>query len=65
MNNQEIMDAIANAFSNLADLNQQLYDFWISALYDEQDEMIMERWNERNLKLMEEDVMMQQLVAND
>lgn len=61
MNQTEINEAINNAFANLADTNAMLYDYWISELYDIQndDEMIVSAWNEENLSLMEKDVMMQ------
>lgn len=52
-------DAIANAFSNLSECNQMLYDFWISELYDENGDFIIEKWNDETLKKMEDDVMQQ------
>ena len=53
----EVGDAISLAFYNLSQRNQMLYDYWLSELYDENGEMILEAWNESNLKLMEDDVM--------
>ena len=53
----EVGDAISLAFYNLSQHNQMLYDYWLSELYDENGEMILEAWNESNLKLMEDDVM--------
>lgn len=52
-----INEAISNAFSNLADLAPQVYDYWITELYTEDGDMITEEWNESNLNLMEKDVM--------
>lgn len=59
MTQTEINDAISLAFYNLSRYNQTLYDYWLFGLYDEEGEMIMSQWNERNLKLMEDDVMNQ------
>jgi hypothetical protein len=56
MNN---FDAISRAFANLAESNQMLYDYWISELYDENDDLIIEKWNDETLKKMEDDVMQQ------
>lgn len=61
----EITDAIAAAFSNLSELSAQVYDYWISELYDENDDLIEENWNERTLKLMEDDVMNLSLLNED
>jgi hypothetical protein len=59
MNTTEINDAISAAFSNLADLNQQLYDFWICELYDDEGDLVEEMWTEETVMEMEKDVMMQ------
>lgn len=56
---------IESAFNNLSDLNGQVYDYWLSVLFDENDEMILSEWNERNLKLMEDDVMNLTLTDED
>lgn len=56
----EINEAIAVAFDNLSKLNTQVYDYWISELYDVNVDfgtMIPEMWNERTLYEMEKDVM--------
>lgn len=60
MTQMQINDAISNAFANLADLNASLYDYWLSELYDEEGDLIVDAWNEDNLNLMETDVMQQQ-----
>jgi DNA-binding transcriptional regulator YbjK len=60
MTQMQINDAINNAFANLADLNASLYDYWLSELYDEEGDLIVDAWNEVTLNLMETDVMMQQ-----
>ena len=59
MISSEIGDAISLAFYNLSQHNQMLYDYWLSELYDEEGEMIVDQWNQQNLKLMEDDVMNQ------
>jgi hypothetical protein len=57
MNQTEINDAIALAFLNLSELNESLYDYWISELYTVDGNFIEDSWNESNLKKMEDDVM--------
>jgi len=59
MNTAAIHNAISEAFGNLADLNEMLYDYWISELYDEEGDMVDEMWTEETVKEMEKDVMMQ------
>jgi DNA-binding transcriptional regulator YbjK len=63
MSSTEIFNAINSAFSNLANLNEQLYDFWISELYDEEGDLIADLWNEDTVKQMEHDVMMQMSIS--
>ena len=53
-----VTDAISNAFSNLSELNESLYDYWISELYDVDGDLIWEKWTEETLAQMENDVMM-------
>ena len=65
MSQAELNDAISIAFYNLAHSNQMLYDYWLSELYDEDGEIISEQWNDRNLKLMEDDVMNQVLAGDN
>jgi hypothetical protein len=50
---------ICDSFNNLSNLNQQLYDFWISELYDEEGDLVQEMWSEETAREMEKDVMMQ------
>jgi hypothetical protein len=59
MNSTEIDNAINAAFSNLSNLNEQLYDYWISELYDEEGDMLDEMWSEETVREMERDVLMQ------
>ena len=57
MTQTQINDAISQAFLNLSELNQQIYDYWISELYTVDGDFIEKAWNESNLKKMEDDVM--------
>ncbi len=59
MNSTEIDNAINAAFSNLSNLNEQLYDYWISELYDEEGDMLDEMWSEETVREMERDVLLQ------
>jgi hypothetical protein len=59
MNTAAIHNAISEAFGNLADLNEMLYDYWISELYDEEGDMVDAMWTEETVREMEKDVMMQ------
>jgi hypothetical protein len=52
-----IKDAISNAFSNLAESAPQVYDYWVSELYDVNGEILEDQWNENTLRMMEDDVM--------
>ena len=61
MNQTDINNAISQAFANLSVLNEQVYDYWVSELYDltkDFGSMIVEKWNEQTLYEMETDVMM-------
>lgn len=57
MTQTEINNAIAQAFLNLSNLNQMVYDYWVNELYQVDGDFIEEAWNETNLKKMEDDVM--------
>jgi hypothetical protein len=57
MTQTEINDAIAQAFLNLSEVNQMVYDYWISELYTVDGDFVEEKWNERTLYEMEKDVM--------
>jgi hypothetical protein len=65
MTQAELNDAISIAFYNLANSNEMLYDYWLTELYDEEGDIISEQWNDRNLKLMEDDVMNQELAVGN
>ena len=65
MTQTQIADAISAAFNNLSVLSEQVYDYWIMQLYDDQSEMIAEKWNTQTLKMMEDDVMQLTLVTEE
>jgi hypothetical protein len=57
MTQTEINNAIAQAFLNLSEVNEMVYDYWISELYTVDGDFVEEKWNERTLYEMEKDVM--------
>jgi hypothetical protein len=61
MNTAAIHNAISEAFSNLSDLNEQLYDYWIAELYDEEGDLVEGMWTEETVREMEKDVMFQSI----
>ena len=65
MNQTQIVDAISIAFYNLSNLSGQVYDCWVSKLYNEDEDMIAEEWNTQTLKWMEDDVMQLTLVTEE
>jgi hypothetical protein len=65
MTQTQITDAISAAFINLSELSAQVYDYWISELYDDEGDLIAENWNEKTLRLMEDDVMQLTLVTEE
>lgn len=58
MEKSQINQAIGDAFSNLAELNTKVYDYWIGELYANDGSLNNEKWNEQTLHEMEKDVMM-------
>jgi hypothetical protein len=65
MTQTQVSDAISAAFANLSELSAQVYDYWITQLYDENNNMIAEEWNEQTLNMMEDDVMQLTLVTEE
>lgn len=49
---QEISDCLDVLYS----ANQMIYDYWVWTLFDDDDILIFKEWNERNLKLIQNDV---------
>jgi hypothetical protein len=65
MTQTQVSDAISAAFANLSELSAQVYDYWITQLYDDEGNMIVEEWNEQTLNMMEDDVMQLTLVTEE
>lgn len=61
MTQTQLYDAISNALYNLSQVNEMIYGYWLTELYDENDKMITSQWTEDTLKMMENDVMNQTL----
>jgi hypothetical protein len=55
----EIVTAIYQGLETLGDTNAMIHDYWVSELYDENDEPIPHMWSGDTLKLIETDVMYQ------
>jgi hypothetical protein len=62
MNQDYLNRCIEQALDNLSFLNEMLFNYWLSELYEDDDEtMIVSMWNEQTLANIEKDVMMQEL----
>jgi hypothetical protein len=57
MTQTEIKSSIETVLCGLNNINEQLFDYWMCQLFDENDTMIKDEWNEETLKMMEDDVM--------
>jgi len=53
----EMNNAIAQGLNELINLNQQVFDYWYSELFDENDNPVMEKWTDQTLNEIEKDVM--------
>lgn len=56
MNQDFIHSEIENCLNSLYHTNDMLFDYWLSELFDENDNEVVEMWNEFNLKEMYADV---------
>lgn len=57
MPQEQLHRCIEQQLDNLASVNQMLFDFWLSELYEDDDEtMIVDKWNEQTLAQLETDV---------
>ena len=61
MNKSELTAAIYQGLKSLNDTNQMLHDYWVSELFTVEGDVINDAWNFDNLRLIENDVMYQQL----
>jgi hypothetical protein len=57
MTQTDINNAISQAFLNLSELNEMVYDYWVTELYTVDGNFVEEKWNEQTLSEMEKDVM--------
>jgi hypothetical protein len=57
MDQTNINNSIANAFLQLSNCNEMIYDYWVSMLYKVDGDFNENAWNEDNLSKMEDDVM--------
>lgn len=53
----EMNNSIAQGLDQLNNLNQQVFDYWYSELFDENDDPVMEKWTDQTLNEIEKDVM--------
>ena len=60
--NSEIVTAIYQGLETLGDTNEMIHAFWVSELYDENDEPIPHMWSGDTLAMIEKDIMYQQLM---
>lgn len=51
-----VKEQISTAFANLSELSVMHYDYWISELYDEDGDMIEDKWDNVTLTEMQFDV---------
>lgn len=62
MNKSELTAAIYQGLETLIDSNQMIHDFWVSELFTEEGDVIIEKWNGDTLAMIEKDIMYQQLM---
>ena len=56
MDSAQLLRSIEQQLDNLQSLNQMQFDYWLSELCDENDELIPEKCNEQVLSQLEKDV---------
>ena len=57
MTQTQINNGIAYAFMWLAELNNDLYDYWVNTLYTVEGDFVEAMWNLTTLNKMSDDVM--------
>ena len=62
MNKSELTAAIYQGLENLIESNQMLHDFWVSELFTDEGDVIIEKWNGDTLAMIEKDLKYQQLM---
>lgn len=56
MNQEQLVRSIEQQLDNLQSINQMSFDYWLSELCDENDELIVEKCNEQVLLQLEQEV---------
>jgi len=56
MNQEQLVRSIEQQLDNLQSINQMSFDYWLSELCDENDELIVEKCNEQVLSQLEQEV---------
>jgi len=56
MNQEQLVRSIEQQLDNLQSTNQMSFDYWLSELCDENDELIVEKCNEQVLSQLEQEV---------
>lgn len=56
MNQTQIVDAISEALNNLYNWEIHLFDYWISELYDINQNEMWDKWNINTLDIMSRDI---------
>jgi len=53
---EQLLRCIEQQLDNLQSINQMSFDYWLSELCDENDELIVEKCNEKVLAQLEQEV---------
>ena len=56
MNQEQLVRSIEQQLDNLQSINQMSFDYWLTELCDENDELIVEKCNEQVLSQLEQEV---------
>ena len=56
MNQEQLVRCIEQQLDNLQSINQMSFDYWLSELCDENDELIAEKCSEQVLSQLEQEV---------
>ena len=56
MNQEQLINSIEQQLDNLQSINQMSFDYWLTELCDENDELIVEKCNEQVLSQLEQEV---------
>jgi hypothetical protein len=56
MNQAQLIRSIEQQLDNLQSINQMIFDYWLSELCDENDELIPQKCNAQVLSQIEQDV---------